>query len=58
MGYNAEYDSDFKGYNKQDDTIATDIKELEDVWAIRWVGNSVRKYADVLESYIIKCESL
>ena len=39
MGYNAGYDLSFSGYNREDGTIHTDIKELEDVWSKRWIGN-------------------
>lgn len=39
MDYNAGYELSFNGYNRQDGTIATDIKELEEVWAKRWINN-------------------
>lgn len=39
MDYNAGYDLSFAGYNYNDGTIKTDIKELENVWFYRWVGN-------------------
>ena len=39
MDYNAGYDLSFNGYNRDDGTIATDMKELEDVWSKRWIGN-------------------
>ena len=39
MDYNAGYDLTFNGYNRENGTIATDIKELEDVWSKRWIGN-------------------
>ena len=39
MDYNAGYDLTFNGYNRADGTIKTDIKELEEVWSKRWIGN-------------------
>ena len=39
MDYNAGYDLSFNGYNRGDGTIATDMKELKEVWAKRWIGN-------------------
>lgn len=39
MDYNAGYDLNFNGYNPADGTIRTDIKELEEVWSKRWIGN-------------------
>lgn len=39
MDYNAGYDLTFNGYNRDTGTIKTDIKELEEVWFKRWVGN-------------------
>ena len=39
MDYNAGYDLSFNGYNRDDGTIATDMKELEDIWSKRWIGN-------------------
>ena len=39
MDYNAGYDLSFSGYNRENGTIQTDLKELEDVWSKRWIGN-------------------
>lgn len=39
MDYNAGYDLTFNGYDRDTGTIQTDIKELEDVWSKRWIGN-------------------
>ena len=39
MDYNAGYELNFNGYNSNDGTIKTDIKELEEIWSKRWVGN-------------------
>ena len=39
MDYNSGYDLTFNGYNRDTGTIQTDIKELEEVWFKRWVGN-------------------
>lgn len=39
MDYNAGYDLTFNGYNRETGTIKTDIKELEQVWAKKWIGN-------------------
>ena len=44
MDYNAGYDLSFKGYNKLDGTIKTDIKELENVWFKNWIGNEPSKF--------------
>ncbi|MBQ3494048.1 MAG: GNAT family N-acetyltransferase [Clostridia bacterium] len=40
MDYNAGYDLSFEGYNRQDGTIATSMKELENVWFDRWINNT------------------
>lgn len=39
MDYNAGYDLSFAGYNREDGTIQTDLKELEDIWSKKWIGN-------------------
>ena len=39
MNYNAGYDLTFKGYNRDNGTIQTDLKELEEVWSKKWIGN-------------------
>ena len=33
MDYNAGYDLSFSGYNRDNGTIQTDLKELEEVWS-------------------------
>ena len=44
MDYNAGYDLSFSGYNREDGTIKTDLKELEEVWFNRWVGNEPNNF--------------
>lgn len=44
MDYNAGYDLTFNGYNRENGTIKTDIKELEDVWSKRWIGNEPNNF--------------
>ena len=44
MDYNAGYDLSFNGYNRQDGTIFTDLKELEEVWSKRWIGNEPNNF--------------
>lgn len=44
MDYNAGYNVKFKGYNFDDGTIKTDIKELENVWYKNWINNWPEKY--------------
>ena len=39
MDYNRGYDLNFAGYNRTDGTIQTDLRELENVWAEKWIGN-------------------
>ena len=39
MDYNGGYELNFNGYNQKDGTIQTDIKELEDFWYKKWIGN-------------------
>ena len=39
MDYNAGYALDVEGYNRENGTIQTDLKELEEVWAKKWIGN-------------------
>ena len=39
MDYNAGYDLNIDGYNRQNGTIQTDINELKEVWAKKWIGN-------------------
>lgn len=39
MDYNAGYDLNVDGYNRQNGTIQTDINELKEVWAKKWIGN-------------------
>lgn len=39
MDYNRGYDLNFAGYNRTDGTIQTDLSELENVWAEKWIGN-------------------
>ena len=39
MNYNAGYDLNFSGYNREDGTIVTEMKELEEVWSKKWIGN-------------------
>ena len=44
MDYNAGYNLSFKGYNPDDGTIKTDIKELEEVCSKRWIGNEPENF--------------
>jgi hypothetical protein len=44
MDYNAGYDLNFDGYNKEDGTIKTDMKELEEKWMKRWVNNEPNNF--------------
>lgn len=44
MDYNAGYVLNVPGYNMQDGTIATDMKDLENVWAKNWIGNEPIKF--------------
>lgn len=44
MDYNAGYDLTFSGYNRENGTIKTDLKELEEVWFKRWVGNEPNNF--------------
>lgn len=39
MDYNRGYDLNFAGYNRTDGTIQTDLRELGNVWAEKWIGN-------------------
>ena len=39
MDYNAGYDLNFSGYNRENGTIQTNLQELEDVWSKHWIGN-------------------
>lgn len=39
MDYNAGYDLTFSGYNRENGTIKTDLKELENIWSKKWIGN-------------------
>lgn len=39
MDYNAGYDLNFSGYNRENGTIRTGLKELEEVWSKKWIGN-------------------
>ena len=39
MDYNAGYDLSFSGYNREDGTIQTELKELENIWYKRWIDN-------------------
>ena len=39
MDYNRGYDLNFAGYNRIDGTIQTDLRELGNVWAEKWIGN-------------------
>lgn len=44
MDYNAGYDLTFAGYNCENGTIKTDLKELEDVWVKKWIGNEPNNF--------------
>ena len=44
MDYNAGYDLNFAGYNRIDGTIQTDLSELKNVWAKKWIGNKPINY--------------
>ena len=44
MDYNAGYDLNFAGYNRIDGTIQTDLSELKNVWAKKWIGNEPINY--------------
>ncbi|MGN1200747.1 MAG: GNAT family N-acetyltransferase [Candidatus Caccovivens sp.] len=50
MDYNAGYDLTFKGYNREDGTIQTDIKELEEVWSKRWIDNEPTNFYYYIKS--------
>ena len=52
MNYNAGYDLNFEGYNRADGTIQTDLKELTNVWAKKWIGNEPVNFY-----YFIKAEN-
>jgi len=39
MDYNAGYDLNIQGYNREDGTIQTDIEQLKNVWFKRWINN-------------------
>ncbi len=44
MDYNAGYDLNIAGYNRADGTIQTDLRELKNVWAEKWIGNEPINY--------------
>lgn len=44
MDYNAGYNLNFAGYNRIDGTIQTDLSELKNVWAKKWIGNEPINY--------------
>lgn len=44
MDYNAGYDVSFDGYDYNDGTIVTDIKELNNVWFPKWINNWPTNY--------------
>ena len=50
MDYNAGYDLTFNGYNRENGTIKTDLRELENVWYKRWVGNEPTNFYYYIKS--------
>ena len=50
MDYNAGYDLHFNGYNRENGTILTDIKELKEVWAKKWIGNEPNNFYYYIKS--------
>ena len=44
MDYNVGYDLNFAGYNRINGTIQTDLSELKNVWAKKWIENEPINY--------------
>ncbi len=49
MDYNKGYDLNLNGYNRDDGTIKTDLKELEEVWFLKWIGNEPTNFYYYIE---------
>ena len=44
MDYNAGYNVSFSGFNYNDGTIKTDLKDLKENWLPKWIDNEQNRY--------------
>ena len=44
MDYNAGYNVSYSGYNYNDGTIKTDLKDLQENWLPKWTGQEPNKF--------------
>ena len=52
MDYNAGYNVSYAGYNYEDGTIKTDLKELQLNWLPRWIGQEPNKYFAFVRRFV------